>query len=158
MPIPADASTTTAVPRQTRMCVRTPAGLCALSRCIPTSPPRNAATTNRTITCASRRPEPMPNVNSCHNISIAKTLRSSTSKETRIHQVPVHQSRRQAYQKHEQYDHLLLLRIRFASERWKEQQEDSANYTERRKRRHLQRVNAFFTQAVPTVIDHRGRK
>src|SRR5687767_7885519 len=72
--MPAHASTTTAVPKETSMCVRTPAGFPACSRCIPTSPPSNMARTMRISICAANRVESNPNVNSCHKRSINTLL------------------------------------------------------------------------------------
>src|SRR5688572_21406471 len=104
MPPPAHESTTIAVPRDTRMCVRNPAGFPAFSRSKPTSAPSSVAATRRSSTRSNWPKSASPAVNSCHRTSIYVPLHPE---ETRIHQEPVDQSSSQTDNKNQDDNHFL---------------------------------------------------
>jgi len=70
MPTLVPTSTKTVVPRHTRVCVRSPAGLPACSRSKPTIAPKIVAANSRRMTRSNSCGLDRPLVNSCHKTSM----------------------------------------------------------------------------------------
>ena len=75
------------------------------------------------------------------------------TEESRIHEVPVDQSRKHADDEHAENDYSFLSGFGPSAHGREKEKEDAADADERRKCGHFQVINALRPQAVPTVVD-----
>src|SRR6185295_4184966 len=73
-------------------------------------------------------------------------------KKSRIHQIPIQQTGQQSNAEYDEDNDLIPGCLRLARFGWKQQQEESADYSDRGECRHFQRIATLVKQLMPAVI------